>query len=117
MEENEVLERHRENLRESIAWQREKRQGQSAEEQAGNTHILVEDMHTKMFSRQEAAIKRGRRALREEIAQMTPDELSKFVVDCREEFKELPHPAKRQRSDAWEEEDGVSTTASGTATP
>ena len=107
-----------------------------AEEQGWNTHVLVEEVHSKMFSSQESAAQRGRRALREEIAYMTPEELSAFAAACQQEFH-VPQPAvtpavtqpvKRARVLAdkkadiypslaslqkkWAEEDEASTTAS-----
>ena len=128
-EEKEVLECHREELRQTLKEERAGREHEHAEEQAGNTHVLVEEVHTKMFGRQEAATKRGRRALREEVAHMSQDELQAFVVECQTEFGVTPQPAKRMRVDSpvdqkalilpslaslehrWAEED-ASTTAS-----
>ena len=53
-EEREVLEKELAKQREARDKEREDRGAEALEEQVGNTHVLVEDLHNKAFARQES---------------------------------------------------------------
>ena len=87
-EEREVLEKALSEQRE--ARKKESRGAEALEEQAGNTHILVEELHSKAFARQESIKKRTQRELRQDIANMTQEEVLTFWSECQEEFSAAP---------------------------
>ena len=87
----EVTEQEREGLEKELSKQMEAKSKDGefidgVEQQIGSTHVLVEDLHTKAFARQESIKKRTQREFREMIGNMDHETLLAFWEKCQEEF-------------------------------
>ena len=121
-EERDVLEDKRAELRKELEEERQDRELESQAEQLGALELVTQEVHEAVCGRREAARKRGRRDVREEIAHMDPDELRNFVSECQQEFGVVPPPMKKPRLDTkaipslesleqkWADEDEKGTT-------
>ena len=80
-EEKDVLLRELQKWKDEVKIGREKHGMKPLADQAAASHVLIEDMHDKMFLRQDSMKKRAQRELREEIAHMTVHKLKIKTLD------------------------------------